>query len=138
MMGSNAKSTGAIGNKRTTTRNQHVPIDAFLAGEARPVELDDDDDDDDDNNDDDDSTNTTLRTNLPIRPSQTQQQSRVKANVAGTKQALRGRPDTVKIDQVNRNEAAPWEIQEPISTKTTTVAATTLKTRVPKALAVFK
>lgn len=128
VLASNANHNSASGSKRTTTRIKHVPMDAFLAGEARPVEFDDEDDDDDS------STNTTFRTDLPVRQTKVQQKNLVKTNGTASKQASRERD--VRASQVVRSEAAPWETQQPKFSKLATPVIA--KSRTPKALAAYK
>lgn len=115
------------GNKKTHAHTKHVPIDAFLAGEARPVEFDDDDSDDS-------STNTTFRTELPIRPPQAQQNERAKTNGAGAKQISKERD--VRAGQMTRSEAASRGTQQPKFTKLAAPAIS--KNRIPKGLTAYK
>lgn len=122
-----AQMASKMANKRTNARVKNVPMDAFLAGEAKPVEFDDDDDDDDDS-----STNTTFRTELPVR--QVQQKDRVKTNRPEVKHASRDRDG--RNGQVNRIEAAPWEAQQPKISKHAPAAIS--KNRIPKGLSAFK
>lgn len=120
---SHAVSNGAVGSKVSKGRVKHTAMDAFLAGEAKPIELDDDDDDDDDS-----STNTTFRTELPMRQAQTPQKARAKVSSTMNTPAR-----TVQVDRI---VAAPWEMQQPNFSKHTAPAMT--KNRMPKALAAFK
>lgn len=134
MANTKSSSTTNHNSKRSIARPKHAQLDAFLAGEARPVELDDEDDEDEDEEEDSDATD---RTRLPLRQKPTIAQQRVQAKAST---AVRPQPSRqasgVKTSKIARGEAAPWELQEPAFSKT--AAPIIAKNRVPKSLAGLK
>lgn len=113
--------------QRPAKRVEPVAIDAFLAGEARPLELNDDDE-------------KGEQPDLPFRRLEQPLVDRVKQDLAQ-------RPDTsrqrlgVGANMVVRTEAAPWETEDPplVPGRTASLTNTNApRNRFPKKIALFK
>ena len=104
------------------TRAHPVAIDAFLAGEAKPLSLDDDD-------------SYENKSDLPLRKYQ-QSVLRVKSDVAQRPDSSRGRLG-LRASMLVANDATPWEAHDE-SPVNSSVPRATNRTRIPKALALLK
>ncbi|KAK5086124.1 hypothetical protein LTR70_000237 [Exophiala xenobiotica] len=99
-------------------------IDAFLAGEARPLHINDA------------QRGPETDSGLPLRRYQQLRVDRVQADIAKRPDSSRARLG-LSPSMVVRTEAAPWEAQEP-SMAGTSSSRLAPKSRLPKALALFK
>lgn len=109
---------------RHVVRAKAVPIDAFLAGEARPLQLDEDDD------------ISGRYTDLPLRRySRTANQSQPSAS--RTTDFSQTQPGVRGAVLVNA-DATPWELQGSPVPNPSSSAIMPSKARVPKGLAIFK
>lgn len=116
-----------ISSTNLATRSKRIvpsQIDAFLAGEARPLELNEDDECKGGN------------TDLPLRRYQQLLVDRVEPDVAKRPDSSRARLG-LRATMVMRTEAAPWEAQDP-PTAAPSSPGPAQKGRLPKALALFK
>lgn len=97
--------TGAGTTKATSKRVKHLTIDAFLAGEARLLELDDDDHDDD-------APSPREISNPATRRPRREPSEPIGVKAATKSQSSRGRSE-LRAYGVVRSEVAPWEAQAP-------------------------
>lgn len=121
------QSVAVARSARRTAQSKAVPIDAFLAGEARPLQLDDDEDDD----------FSERYTDLPLRRYSRVIGGSIDPRVAKESDASRGRRG-VRASVLVNTEVSPWDYQDPSMAAPQSPAYANAKSRGPKALALFK
>lgn len=110
--------------EKQTSRTKAVPIDAFLAGEARPLELNEKE------------STKTADSDLPLRRHHDLPLARVEADISKRPDTSRARLG-LRASMVVNTEAVPWETQH--APPSFSASPGLSKNRLPKkALAIFK
>ena len=115
--------SAAIRPPKTKSQGRSVGIDAFLAGEAKPLSLDD-------ISDEAKCSDLPLRyygqEHLTIAPESTAKPALVSHKRAGT-----------RTSTIASSDVAPWEVQEELHSPTTTTRSTN-RNKIPKALSLLR